>query len=596
MSPGRDRTRTDDLRRERSARRRAERRQRSLLSALLLAVALLVGLGLLQGLHLVAGALEQPTTDAGFYTSKVAVVGVTDRTVPDRTDRDVLGEQPAQVGAVLTGGDCAASGWATLSAGREVSIDCTPEVTDLGVVNDWRDRQAEAARTGGELGTLAASGQQCITAVGPGAAIGAARPDGTTAEYLDVAGYVDSGFTSSCAVTFVDAGDRSSEVIRGLASQDDVTVIVVGVGGVADAQLAYRIGTTLPGWLTSDSTDRAGVVTLPDLTRTLQQVVAGGPVDPAGTGVTGKPLQVIENSGVPTPRLTDHVAAVDALVGPAYGPILVLAAVAVVIALLGAAWWWQGSRHGTPGTALHRLAGRVPYGLGLLAATAPVALLVAGVTPWWRSSSPGSTAVGSALLAWLLVAALVALSWRVGPLARRGLAGWPAAVVLTLVVCLADAAVGGYLQHRSLLAVRPMRHFSGFDGPTMGLLVASGVALLGVVVAGSSLLHRLTAGPQDAASADDESGEDGASGRATAADTRPRRRMPLPFQVMWRPLVVVAVGVAVVLAVRWAAHPMTAADVIGFGVMVLWFLGAGVWLHRLGAPGGAVTGALDEEH
>src|SRR5699024_6235048 len=139
------------------------------------------------------------------------------------------------------------------------------------------------------------------------------------------------------------------------------------------------------------------------------------------------------------------------------------------------------------------------------------------------------------------------------------------------------------------------RHFSGFDGPTMGLLVASGVALLGVVVAGSSWLHRLTAGPQDAASAHDESGEDGASGRATAADTRPRRGMPLPFQVMWRPLVAVAVGVAVVLAMRWAAHPMTAAVVIGCGVMVLWFLGAGVWLHRVGAPGGAGTGALDEE-
>src|SRR5699024_5387505 len=126
------------------------------------------------------------------------------------------------------------------------------------------------------------------------------------------------------------------------------TVIVVGVGGEADAQLAYRIGTTLPGWLTSDTTDRAGVVTLPDLTRTLQQVVAGGPVDPAGTGVTGEPLQVIENSGVPTPRLADHVAAVNALVSPAYGPVLVLAAVAVVVALVGAAWWWQGSRHGTP--------------------------------------------------------------------------------------------------------------------------------------------------------------------------------------------------------------------------------------------------------
>lgn len=560
MSSGRDESRADRLRRQRSARRHAERRQRSLLTAILLTIALSVAVGSLQGLHAAAGVLGHESTSAGFYTSRVVVVGVTDRTTPDQTDRDILGEYPAQVGAVLTGGSCAASGWATLSAGRDVEINCQPEVTDLGVVNDWRDRQGEAGRTAGELGTLAASGQQCITAVGPGAAIGAARPDGTTAEYLGVGGFIDSGYQSSCAVTFVDAGDRSAEVIRGVAALDDATVIVTGVGGAADAQVVYRTGTTLPGWLTSDSTGRAGVVTLPDLSRTLQEVVAGGPVDEAGE--YGEPLEVIENSGVSVQRLDDHVSAVGALVAPAYGPILVLVALAAGLAVLGGLLWWQGSRDG--------IARWVPRGLVVLAATAPVALLAAGASAWWRSSSPAPGVVAAVLVAWLVIGAAVVGSWWIRPLARRGLAGWPVAVAITLVVCLVDAALGGYLHRSSLLAVRPMRHFSGFDGPTMGLLVASGGALVGVVMAGSSVLQRLRshAEPADADEAPDQPRE------------RNRRRL-LPLDVMWRPLVVLALLVALVLGMTWAAHPMTAADVLGFGVMVLWFVGAGLWLHRL---------------
>ena len=51
-------------------------------------------------------------------------------------------------------------------------------------------------------------------------------------------------------------------------------MIVTGVGrspGSNDPslQVIYRLGTTLPGWLTSASTRREGIVTLTDLTRTL---------------------------------------------------------------------------------------------------------------------------------------------------------------------------------------------------------------------------------------------------------------------------------------------------------------------------------------
>ena len=51
-------------------------------------------------------------------------------------------------------------------------------------------------------------------------------------------------------------------------------MIVTGIGpdpGSDDPslQVIYRLGTTFPGWLTSASTRREGIVTLTDLTRTL---------------------------------------------------------------------------------------------------------------------------------------------------------------------------------------------------------------------------------------------------------------------------------------------------------------------------------------
>ena len=61
----------------------------------------------------------------------------------------------------------------------------------------------------------------------------------------------------------------------------DITLIVTGVGPNAGSddpslQVIYRLGTTLPGWLTSASTRREGIVTLTDLTRTLIDFGAPG--------------------------------------------------------------------------------------------------------------------------------------------------------------------------------------------------------------------------------------------------------------------------------------------------------------------------------
>ena len=98
---------------------------------------------------------------------------------------------------------------------------------------------------------------------------------------------------SQCPITLVDAGPLSDQIITQLANRSDITLIVTGVGPVAGSsdpslQVIYRLGTTLPGWLTSASTRREGIVTLTDLTRTLIDFGAPG----SSVAVDGSPFAV----------------------------------------------------------------------------------------------------------------------------------------------------------------------------------------------------------------------------------------------------------------------------------------------------------------
>ena len=51
----------------------------------------------------------------------------------------------------------------------------------------------------------------CVAAVGRGAALAAARPDGTVAEYATPDTFVAGGEKLSCPVTLVDAGAASDQ-------------------------------------------------------------------------------------------------------------------------------------------------------------------------------------------------------------------------------------------------------------------------------------------------------------------------------------------------------------------------------------------------
>ncbi|SDT36648.1 hypothetical protein SAMN04488543_3976 [Friedmanniella luteola] len=438
------------------------------LALLLLLAALFAGL---RAVHL----LQEPPQASSLVTDQVVVVGVTGRPALTPTDRAVLGPRlaDAQVGAVSVRprhvGDCAAAGWTTLGAGRRAAVGalCDPRVSD-GRVEDWDARLTAAAARRGDArpGTLAGSVAGCVAAVGPGAALAAARPDGTLADYRTVEEFLADDLTTRCPTTLVDAGPRSDAVIARLAADPGRTLLVTGVGpaaGSADPalQVVYRLGTTFPGWLTSASTRRDGIVTLTDLTRTLVDHDAP-PGAAVPVTVDGSPLAV-DPAELSLPLVEDHLAAVAALSDGAVVGYLVLGGFGTLLCLVGLV-----------GTLRRRFA--VPRLILTLGSVLGAAMMLTGSVPWAGSGAPGLV-LGVAVIGWslLLAAATLALAARLDV---------PAAVVgaaLTVAAFTVDAALGGPMQAGSMLNSRPVfgLRWYGFGNVTFAVYATAALVLAG---------------------------------------------------------------------------------------------------------------------
>ena len=410
------------------------------------------------------------------------MVGVTGRTSLTDTDRAVLDANLSrtQAGSVSVRaryvGACAAAGWTTLGAGRRAAVGglCDPQVADHRVV-DWEARtQAAGARRGdARLGTLAGSVSGCVAAVGPGAALAAARPDGTLAAYQTPEEYLASGLTSPCPITIVDAGSQSEEIIRRLAADDARTLIVTGIGpspGSSDSslQVFYRLGTTFPGWVTSASTRRTGIVTLTDLTRTL--VDFGRPDGGAPAAIDGSPLAV-ERAALTVEMIEDQIAAVAALsdtIPLAYLVVGALGAVVVGAGIVG---------------AVRRRPRLVQYAATAGGSLAGAMLLTGSVS--WEYSDRPVLVLSLAVVAWWVafVAASLGLGWRTDVP--------PVIIASALTVCAftVDAALGGPLQSGSMLNSRPIYglRWYGFGNTTFAAYATTGLLVAGYCA------HRLLA-------------------------------------------------------------------------------------------------------
>ena len=450
-------------------------------------VFLLLALGVvfvgLRGIHALA---DQPQESA-IFTDRVVVVGVTGRTDLTPTDRAVLGSHlnDAQAGMVSVRpryvGDCAAAGWTTLGAGRRAAVGglCAPEVQN-GKVTDWTARQAAAAARRGDaqLGTLASSVPGCVAAVGPGAALAAAKPDGSVAGYQTPEEFIAGGMQTQCPITLVDVGPLSDQVITQLADREDITLILTGVGPAAGSddpslQVIYRLGTTLPGWLTSASTRREGIVTLTDLTRTLIDFGAPG----SSVAVDGSPFAVY-TADLTVEGIDAKINSIAALSDAApigYLALGLAGGLLFVILVIGT----LRSRFALPKLIL-------TFG-GILAA----AMMLTGSVPWQNSSSPGLF-LSLLVAAWSVI--LTALALFVGRLAQVPNA--VAAVAITVAAFTVDAALGAVMQPGSMLNSRPIfgLRWYGFGNVTFAAYASAGLFLAGY------LAHRyLTAGKRVAA-------------------------------------------------------------------------------------------------
>ncbi len=436
---------------------------------------LLLGALLFVVLRALSG-LAEPAQDTAIFTEKVVVVGVTGRYQLDDTDRKVLGSNMdnAQAGVMSVRprvpGDCAAAGWTTLGAGRRASVAglCQPAVQGRQVVG-WPQRLAAVAANRGDAhpGTLAQNATGCVAAVGPGAALAAAHPDGSLAAYSTPEAFLAGGAPLGCPITLVDAGRDSDAVVATLATRSDVTLYVTGIGpdpGSNDPglQVIYRVGTTIPGWMTSSSTRREGIVTLADLTRSL--IDFGRADDTSPGSIDGAPLQV-DAATLTVSGVADHIRAVAALSDAAVAGYLVLGAGGAVLVVLAVVGFATG-RLGWP-----RLVSALGCVLG-------AAMMLTGAVHWYEASHP-VLVVGLVVWTWsaILTAAAIGLArWQRLPVAVTGAA-------LTVAAFTIEAALGGPMEPGSLLNSRPVAggRWYGFGNVTFAVYAAAGLVLAGYV-------------------------------------------------------------------------------------------------------------------
>jgi len=468
---------------------------------------------------------------------------------------------------------CPIDGWQTLGAGNFAAwdgeavpatcppLDVTIERPDS-ISANLPDQRTTVSynqvtlRWGTVPGALAES-VRCTVAVGPGAAVAAARPFGRVDRYAEELPPDPRDLLASCVLSIIDLGTVAGEdpdVRAAAARRADATLArvlaarpersLVLVAGIADTDRSSRLHVVVAdgpgwerGWLTSRSTGREGYLQLVDLAPTALAALGRPAPDQLFTGrpaivVEGRPADLPEALAVPSDA--DREARAQQRVARWFFTLLaglqVLLAVAVVPLLR------RARRHAGPGgpaPAPRRVVATVEVLLIAAALAIPTAL-VADVVPWWRGEHAG---VYFALVTVVLLAAATA-GVRLARAYGRTL--WPLGSVAALaaLVVAVDVITGARLQLNGVIG------YSALEG---GRYAGLGVVALGVFVAGSLLTAGWLA-------------------------QRVRRE--------WRPAVVVLVGAVGVIIV---GSPYLGGDPVGAialtaGVSVAAAISTGGWL------------------
>ena len=436
------------------------------------------------------------------WTQPAAAEGTDEASAADTTAQDASTE------GASAADDCAAL--PIVVATDPTAAGPSPHVVDgwSSLVPTAQDELEASTGTPGTLASRIAAVGGCTTAAGPGAALALADAEGRVDRYVATANELRRADLAACRVVVVDTGDlgedRSDrrEALRALDATvgrlvDELPegwrVVVAGVSDsptteeglpfVVDWQEGGRVG-----WITSDSTRTAGIVTLTDLTATVVDTVGGDLVELDGT-----PLQVAEDRRMSAERtvenrryLTEMTTTVTHVM-----PVFV---VVVVLAALGSGLAVARTRRrpaGQDGTLARRIAPAVL----LLVASAPAGAFAAALSRWWVSSAP---LVGAAVSAAVATVAFALLAWfgsRALPPGRWRLAG--ATSALTWLLLSIDGVTGTQLQQGSILGSTPTfgARFYGFGNLAFSVYASSALVLAGFLAAAAVQLGRRRLAP-----------------------------------------------------------------------------------------------------
>jgi hypothetical protein len=341
-------------------------------------------------------------------------------------------------------------------------------------------------RFGAQPGTLGDL-LPCATAVGPGAALAAADPEGRVDHYQPALPAAPGELLARCPVTVVDLGAietrqdlRSFDQALGRVQRSLPAGSVLLVLGVAETQarqprlhVAVASGPGFgPGWLRSPSTLRTPYLQLVDIAPTVLSVLGSDVPD----HLTGRPL-----SGGAAGRPDDVTSAVASLADADTQAVAQRAALGrffagfgAVLALVVAGAVWLLRRRALPGAA------RWLSVVALVLSAVPAATFLANLVPWWRSSSPllalsVSVAVGAlAMVAVAILAGHWFRDWTTRIRIRLS-----ALAAMTLLVFVLDGVTGARLQLSSLLGYNPLvaGRFIGFGNIAFAVYAVAGVLL-----------------------------------------------------------------------------------------------------------------------
>ncbi|MDR6315819.1 hypothetical protein J3R03_000015 [Actinoplanes couchii] len=410
---------------------------------------------------------------------------------------------------------CPADGWLTLGAGnyaawdtRAVSGRCpdaAPALTQPDGIGANLTDQPSVVRAnqdrlpyGTTPGALAES-VRCSVAVGPGAAIAAARPFGRVDRYVAELPADPAPLLDDCVLSVVDLGtiagdgaERAAAVeaadrtlARVLAARPQNSMMLIA--GLADTDTTSRLHVAIAegpgwegGWLTSAGTGREGYLQLVDLAPTVLSVLGRDAPEKLFAGYTatsapGRPADPAE--AMQGDRDADRRAIAQRGVAEIFFTVLAIVQLVLFVAVVPVLI--RARRHAGPlGPPLPPRRVVVLAELALIAAGLAIpASLLADVAPWWNSDHP----------AWLFGAATAALMAagtllvRLAPRFERTL--WPMAAVsaVSVLVVAVDLVTGARLQLNGVAgysAIHGVR-YAGLGSVGLGVFVAGLLLLAG---------------------------------------------------------------------------------------------------------------------